>query len=86
MQPERRKHPRSRLLRRGRIVFSNGYCSADCIVVDISVGGAQLRLPGMIGLPERFELRLDGGVRRRAEVRHRTYDTLCISFVDSVAA
>jgi hypothetical protein len=86
MQPDRRAHPRSRLLRRGRIVFRDGYCSADCVVMDISTGGALLKFAGLIGLPETFELRLDSGIRRRAEVRYRTHETMGVRFADIVAA
>jgi hypothetical protein len=86
MTAERRKHPRSRLLRRARIVFRDGYSSVDCVVLDISVGGARLRYGEWLGIPRRFELRLENGPRRIAEIRHRSHDGTGVRFVDGEPA
>jgi hypothetical protein len=83
---ERRRLPRAHVLRRARIVFRRGQISVDCVVMGLSAGGARLRVHGLLGLPERFELRLDGGLRRDVEVRYRGLETTGVAFIDDQAA
>lgn len=85
MDEERRGSTRARLLRRARIVFQRGYSSIDCVVLDLSAGGAKLKLCGPLGLPDRFELRFDNGLRRAVEVRHRGVETTGVAFIDPAA-
>ena len=79
----RRVHARSHLLKRGLVVLGNGYSTVECVVLDVSSGGALLKFSGFIGLPKTFELRLDSGVRHRVEVCHTTFDTAGVRFVHS---
>ena len=37
------------------------------------------------GLPSRFELRMENGVIREAEVRYRTHEVAGVEFVDRAA-
>jgi PilZ domain-containing protein len=53
---ERRKHPRHRTLKGGRIVFHRGFSALDCTVRNLSEGGACLVLPTTVGIPDAFEL------------------------------
>jgi hypothetical protein len=85
MDEERRGSARARLLRRARIVFQRGRSSVDCVVLDLSAGGARLKLSGLLGLPDRFELRLDNGLRREVEIRHRGVETTGVAFIDTAA-
>ena len=60
---ERRKFPRTRVMGVGKITVSEQKPSMDCIVVDWSHGGAQLRLVEPDKCPDQFEiLTKDGGV------------------------
>lgn len=86
MGAERRRHERERVLRRARIVYRRGWSSLDCVVLDLSSGGARLRVGGLLGFPERFELRIDGGPVREAVVRHRAAGVSGVEFVDGLAA
>lgn len=86
MDSDRRQHTRSRLLQRGRVVFRNGYSAIDVIVLDISQGGARIRLSGLIGLPDQFELHFEHGVRRLVELCHRGPDETGLRFIDRAAA
>jgi hypothetical protein len=73
------------VLRRAKVVFRRGYSSIDCVVLDLSKGGARLKFFGLLGLPERFELRFDNGVRREVEVRYRGFQTTGVAFIDDKA-
>lgn len=53
---DRRSAQRRRTFYRGTIVHPNRGVSSDCIVRDVSTGGARLELQGDILLPEMFEL------------------------------
>jgi hypothetical protein len=72
-------------LNRGRIVFRRGHSSIDCVVLDLSTGGARLRVGEWLGLPERFELMIEHGPARDAEVRFRDMEMTGIQFVDCAA-
>lgn len=48
-----------RILKRGKIVF-NSYASVfDCAIAKVDANGAELLLDSSLGVPARFELRLD---------------------------
>jgi hypothetical protein len=83
---EKRQHPRSHVLRRARIVFRRGFSTIDCVVLDLSAGGARLKVDEWLGMPDRFELRIENGPRREAEVRFRDMEMTGVRFTDSVAA
>jgi hypothetical protein len=82
MGAERRRHGRAHVLRRARIVYRRGWSSVDCVVLDLSTGGARLKVGGLLGFPERFELRIDSGPVRDAVVRHRGVDETGVEFTD----
>lgn len=63
MLVDRRQSPRRRTLKRGRIVFDDNRSVLDCTVHNLSENGAQLRLPSAVGVPDTFELHVDGIVR-----------------------
>jgi hypothetical protein len=55
-QPERRKWPRHRVLKEGRIIVG-GRTSIDCVVRDMSEGGVKIRLKSPLELlPQAFDL------------------------------
>ena len=85
MGAERRRHARARVLRRARIVYGRGWGSLDCVVLDLSSGGALLKIGSLLGFPDRFELRVDGGPVREAVVRYRGPDISRVEFVDDRA-
>jgi hypothetical protein len=39
----------------------------------------------LLGLPDRFELRFDNGLRREVEIRYRGTDATGVAFVDTAA-
>jgi len=53
---EKRKTPRRRVLKEGKIVFADGMRVIDCTIRDMSDGGARLLIASTLGVPERFQL------------------------------
>ena len=53
---ERRAHPRRRVMKRVRAVINDNKSVADCIMRDVSLGGARLACEHAALLPERFTL------------------------------
>ena len=85
MATDRRRFPRAHVLRRGKIVFRHGHSAIDCVVLDLSTGGARVRIGAWLGMPDRFELRIENGPVRAAEVRFRGADLAGLEFVDMAA-
>ena len=78
---DRRTQQRARVLRRAKIVFSRGYASIDCVVLDLSPGGARLKVGPLLGLPDEFELRIENGPVYAASVRYRLPGITGVRFV-----
>lgn len=85
MSDERRQFPRNHVLRRAQVVFRGGHSAIDCVVLDLSMGGALLRVKDWMGLPPSFELRIEQGPARTAEVRHRDMEFAGVRFADIAA-
>ena len=58
----------------------------DCVVLDLSSGGARLKVGEWLGLPETFELRIESGPVHEVKVRYRDMETTGVEFVDRRAA
>ena len=56
----RRRGLRQRTLKGARIVFNNRHSSITCTVRNFSSHGALLVLPTVVGVPDNFELYIDG--------------------------
>ena len=85
MTTDRRRFPRAHVLRRAKIVFRRGNSAIDCVVLDLSAGGARIRIGTWLGMPDRFELRIENGPARTAAVRFRGVDLAGLEFVDEAA-
>jgi hypothetical protein len=86
MTADRRQTFRAHVLRRARIVFRRGHSALDCIVLDLSPGGARLKVAEWLGLPDSFELRIENGPVHEVRVRHRAMEMTGVEFVDRRAA
>jgi hypothetical protein len=53
---DKRKVPRRRVLKEGKIVYADGLRVLDCTIRDISDSGARLLIASTIGLPDTFQL------------------------------
>ncbi len=82
MHMERRQSPRYNVLRRARIVLPGGHCTLACVLLDMSKNGARISTDEWLTMPDAFELRLDDGNKRFAEVRYRDLKVAGIRFTD----
>lgn len=56
---ERRKHPRHRTLKSGKIAFNQRAPGVDRTIRDLSETGACLHVASTIGIPDNFELLIE---------------------------
>ena len=77
----RRAEPRARTLKRGLLVFHDGYSAFDCTVRNLSSRGAKLLFGEAVGVPNHFNLAIRPSHDRRAcTVRWRSEGALGVSF------
>jgi PilZ domain-containing protein len=62
---EKRKEPRTRTLKKARIVFNEGRSVIDCVVRNLSAHGALLVVHSLLGVPDTFELHIESDGSRR---------------------
>ena len=75
----KRVSDRRRMLKSGRIVFSQRSTVIDCTVRNVSKTGAMLRVANSVTVPQEFELWWDGNVQR-CTVLWRKRDALGVKF------
>lgn len=79
---ERRRSPRNRALKDGRIVFNAGMSLINCTIRDRTEGGAKLQLALPTELPNIFELHcLSEGLSYPAETVWHRGDHMGIKFI-----
>lgn len=76
---ERRSSPRMRVLKSGKIIVTDKAPAIACIVRNVSVGGACLQLDNHYGIPDRFEVVIDG-VPRPCRVAWRSDSRMGVAF------
>jgi hypothetical protein len=78
---ETRRVPRIRTLKTAHIVFNDGGSVIDCLVRNLSSGGALLVLPSVLAVPETFELLIDSdGSLRKARTIWKGHDRIGVAF------
>lgn len=81
---ERRIAPRTRILKRGKILFNNRYSTFDCTVRNISATGALLTIDPAVPLPKVFEIRIgEEEAVRPAKLVYRRDSFAGIHFMDT---
>ncbi|MDO8360795.1 MAG: PilZ domain-containing protein [Devosia sp.] len=82
MEPvaEHRVAQRRTTLKVGHIVFNNGRSTIDCTVRNLSAKGAKLLVASVVGIPDTFDLMLDGHTRQPCRVAWRRLKELGVSF------
>lgn len=84
-RPEQRKHPRRQINYAGaKIVVDKKGTALNCLVFDVSEGGARIVLETDHGVPDRFLLLLtpNGGTPRACRVMWRERAILGVAFAD----
>lgn len=81
MFAERRGTERHRVFKGATLSFNKGYGAFECVVKNLSDGGARLSFGETSAVPNQFSLQLSGdNARRPAIVRWRTINAIGISF------
>jgi hypothetical protein len=80
---EYRKHPRHRTLKGGKIIYNRRLTVIDCIIRNMSEGGACLEVATQF-LPEEFELSIPiDCVKHHCRVAWRTPNRIGVAFEDA---
>jgi PilZ domain len=78
---ERRKIPRGRTLKSGKIVLKLHSSVVDCTIRNLTEHGALLLVPSLVGIPENFELMLEPShIRHDCRVVWRGDNRLGVEF------
>ncbi len=77
----RRGHPRVRTLKGGQIIYNNANCVADCLILNMSDGGASLQATDAIDLPTHVTLRERQGTSYKCEVCWQHGKKLGVRFI-----
>jgi PilZ domain len=79
---EGRIAPRRRMLKSGKIAYSERHVTIDCLVRDMSATGARLKVEGSVSAPDTFELLIPlDGLEANCQVVWRAGVDLGIKFL-----
>jgi hypothetical protein len=79
-QQERQNDARQRVLKGAQIVFKGHQALIDCVVLNLSDGGACLKVESPIGIPDTFDLMLDHASVRNCRVAWRKATQIGVQF------
>ncbi|MDH3699961.1 MAG: PilZ domain-containing protein [Alphaproteobacteria bacterium] len=79
---ERRRSPRRKVLKNGRIIPDNGQIPMDCTILDVSRTGARLRVDPSSRLPQKFTLMLSDFAQHSCDIVRRDGATIAVCFLD----
>ncbi len=78
---DKRKVPRRRVLKEGKIVYADGLRVLDCTIRDISENGARLLIANTVGLPDKFQLfEKSSGLLYPASIAWRQANAIGVQF------
>lgn len=77
---QERRFPRSRAFLGAKIIFNDGHSSYDCIVKELSEGGAQIRIENALAVPQQFRLIFSDGRSFDCEIRWRRINAIGVEF------
>jgi hypothetical protein len=77
---EKRLFRRQRALKGGRIVFNRAMSTVSCTMRNFSDGGARLEVASVLGIPESFDLKLDGHPSRSCMIVWRQANMIGVEF------
>lgn len=77
---DNRNAQRRKTLKGARIVFNGGRSTIDATVRNVSSKGAKLQVTSVVGIPDTFDLLLDGQARQPCRVVWRTLKELGVEF------
>ncbi len=77
----RRKHARVKTLKSAQVILEESGGTRDCIVINMSDGGAAIQLTGNLDMPQTFRLKIQQGPAQPCEVCWRHGNKLGIRFL-----
>lgn len=80
-ESNRHRYKRSSVFCAGKLIFDDG--QIECDILNISAGGAQIRLLSDLEPPERFILRIEGFGEFQAEVVRKIGDKFGVTFAEA---
>lgn len=84
---ELRAAERGRSLLKAKIIFNNRMSTVDCIIKNISAGGARIAVGSTLSLPNEFDLDVPlKGKTYRAQMRWRDAENIGVEFTDGASA
>jgi hypothetical protein len=84
---EHRSATRTRALLSGQIRFNGGMSTMDCLVRDLSEGGARLQIGDSVAIPARFDLYIaKKDQTHRAALQWRTREEIGVAFEPATAS
>jgi hypothetical protein len=78
---KQRAHQRSRAFLGAKIVFNDRNSTFDCVIREISEGGAMIKVENALATPDHFTLLLSDGRRYECEVRWRRINSIGVQFL-----
>ena len=83
---DKRHFERHKTLKGARITFHGGHSSIDCVVRNLSNGGARVMLESSIGIPDEVMLVINDGTQHQARIVRRKINELGLQFTDTASA
>lgn len=80
-ETEKRAAQRRTILKGGHIVFNGGRSTIDCTVRNLSPKGAKLLVTSAFGIPDTFDLLVQGNSRQPCRVAWRKAKEIGVAFV-----
>ena len=77
---EKRGVQRRTTLKGAKIVFNAGRSTIDCTVRNLSSTGAKLLVSSVVGIPDTFDLLLDGHSKQPCRVKWRRLKEIGVEF------
>lgn len=79
---EQRNDERKKVLKGARISFHGGHSTIDCLVRNLSDGGAKVMVESTVGIPDEIVLAFNDGPSRPCRIVRRKINELGLQFVD----
>ncbi len=70
------------MLKPAQIVYQNGNCVMECVVADLSEGGARIKYTDIFACPDSFELRMKDEPARCCKIVQKSEHGVGIKFLD----
>ncbi|HMF05758.1 MAG TPA: PilZ domain-containing protein [Methylocella sp.] len=84
LEENRRAEPRRRVLKTARIVFKNHTVTFDCVVRNLSDGGASLKVESSLEIPDSFDLVIATASIRSCRVAWRKATEIGVEFAKTM--